>query len=253
MPNRLRGRASLLLAALGTLAIAFPLGVLASHQFSDVPSDNPFHSNIDALVASGVTTGCGGGRYCPKDYVTREQMAAFLDRLGALATGRAPVVNADRLDGISSEGFLKADATEPWRVVGQPGQPAFGPAVNDCDAATGNDPSVCEPWANFDPNAQDWSTAAFYRDPVGTVHLRGVVTNPGTGSFRNRTIFVLPATYRPSQPMTLGVVTYDGGGSSGGNVAHLFGSVYIETDGRVLFARAGGSWLSLDGITFRAP
>ena len=41
----------------------------------------------------------GGGNYCPKDYVTREQMAAFMNRLGALQAGKTPVVNADKVDG----------------------------------------------------------------------------------------------------------------------------------------------------------
>lgn len=81
------------------MSLVIPAGVvLASHQFSDVPDSNPFHADIDALVDSGVTLGCGSGKYCPKDYVTREQMAAFLNRLGALADDKTPVVNADRLD-----------------------------------------------------------------------------------------------------------------------------------------------------------
>ncbi|HEX2766163.1 MAG TPA: S-layer homology domain-containing protein [Candidatus Limnocylindria bacterium] len=76
------------------MLLAFPLGVLASHQFTDVPDSNPFHNDIDALVDSGVTSGCGGGKYCPSSNVTRGQMAAFLNRLGALGPGKTPVVNA---------------------------------------------------------------------------------------------------------------------------------------------------------------
>jgi len=94
---RTRHRAVLVALLLGA-AIAFPLGVLASHQFSDVPDSNPYHADIDALVDSGVTTGCGGGKYCPSAFVTREQMAAFMNRLGALQAGKTPVVNADRVD-----------------------------------------------------------------------------------------------------------------------------------------------------------
>ncbi|MGH2383070.1 MAG: S-layer homology domain-containing protein [Candidatus Limnocylindria bacterium] len=87
-------------------ALAFPAGfVLASHQFSDVPNSNPFHADIDALVDSSVTSGCGGGRFCPKDPVLREQMAAFMNRLGALGPGRTPVVNAAELDGLSATDF----------------------------------------------------------------------------------------------------------------------------------------------------
>lgn len=90
-----------LLAALVAVLVALPAGiVLASHQFSDVPSTNPFHGDIDALATSGVTAGCGGGRFCPTDNVTRQEMAAFMNRLGALAPNKTPIVNADRLDGL---------------------------------------------------------------------------------------------------------------------------------------------------------
>lgn len=99
-------RRGLTVLALTIAVVALPLGVLASHQFGDVPDSNPFHADISALAASGVTTGCGGGNYCPSAFVTREQMAAFLNRLGALAAGKTPVVNADRLDGHDSTEFL---------------------------------------------------------------------------------------------------------------------------------------------------
>ena len=36
--------------------------------------------NIEALAASGITSGCGGTSYCPDNPVTRGQMAAFLVR-----------------------------------------------------------------------------------------------------------------------------------------------------------------------------
>jgi hypothetical protein len=55
-----------------------------------------------------VTSGCGGGKFCPDRNVTRAEMAAFLNRLGALAANRTPVVNATKLDGIDSTGFAKA-------------------------------------------------------------------------------------------------------------------------------------------------
>lgn len=49
-------------------------------DFLDVPSNNPFYTEIGKLSARGVTLGCGGGNYCPNDPVTREQMAAFIMR-----------------------------------------------------------------------------------------------------------------------------------------------------------------------------
>jgi hypothetical protein len=74
-------------------------------------------------VDSKVTSGCGGGNYCPTANVTREQMAAFLNRLGALGPGKTPVVNAktaqtaqtaadaNTLDGLDSTAFLRTTAT----------------------------------------------------------------------------------------------------------------------------------------------
>ncbi|HET8647968.1 MAG TPA: S-layer homology domain-containing protein [Vicinamibacteria bacterium] len=50
----------------------------ATATFLDVPSGHPFFRFVEALVASGITGGCGGGRYCVDDPVTRGQMAVFL-------------------------------------------------------------------------------------------------------------------------------------------------------------------------------
>jgi hypothetical protein len=103
-PTRIRGA---VLGLVTALLLAFPLGVLAAHQFGDVPNSNIFHGDIDALVDAGVTAGCGGGNYCPNQAVTRGQMAAFMNRLGALAPGKVPVVNADRLDGYHANGLIR--------------------------------------------------------------------------------------------------------------------------------------------------
>jgi hypothetical protein len=46
--------------------------------FTDVPTTNPFYRFVEAMVASGLTGGCGPGLYCPNDPVTRAQMAVFL-------------------------------------------------------------------------------------------------------------------------------------------------------------------------------
>jgi hypothetical protein len=46
--------------------------------FGDVPTSHPFFQFIEALAASGITGGCGGGNFCPDAPMTRGQMAAFL-------------------------------------------------------------------------------------------------------------------------------------------------------------------------------
>jgi hypothetical protein len=91
---RLRARRGVLITGVLVALMAFPLGVIASHQFSDVPNSNPYHADIDAIADAGVTTGCGGGNYCPNAFVTRQEMAAFMNRLGALQSGKTPVTNA---------------------------------------------------------------------------------------------------------------------------------------------------------------
>jgi hypothetical protein len=49
-------------------------------DYADVPSSDPFHSAVVKISRKGITTGCGGGNYCPGLSVTRGQMAAFLLR-----------------------------------------------------------------------------------------------------------------------------------------------------------------------------
>jgi subtilisin family serine protease len=46
--------------------------------FNDVPVSSPFCPWIQELAQRGVTSGCGGGNYCPQTVVTRAQMAVFL-------------------------------------------------------------------------------------------------------------------------------------------------------------------------------
>ena len=46
--------------------------------FLDVPASDPGFQFIEALSASGVTAGCGGGNFCPDSTLTRRQIAIFL-------------------------------------------------------------------------------------------------------------------------------------------------------------------------------
>lgn len=81
MRHRISRRLTIVGATI-VLALAAPLGVVLAAHFNDVPDSHLFHDDIAALAASGVTTGCGGGNFCPDQFVTRGQMAAFLNRLG---------------------------------------------------------------------------------------------------------------------------------------------------------------------------
>jgi len=50
--------------------------------FDDIPQNFPFYNDIESLFQIGVTGGCSTNppNYCPKDRVTRAQMAVFLER-----------------------------------------------------------------------------------------------------------------------------------------------------------------------------
>lgn len=50
----------------------------ANATFGDVPTSSPQFRYIEALVAAGITAGCGNNSYCPNNPVTRGQMAVFL-------------------------------------------------------------------------------------------------------------------------------------------------------------------------------
>lgn len=93
-----------------TALIVAPLTAVATHSFTDVPDSNTFHADIEWLKDSGVTRGCNppaNTEYCPDDNVTRGQMAAFMRRLAG--DNQPPTVNADRLDGVDSSQFLRAN------------------------------------------------------------------------------------------------------------------------------------------------
>jgi hypothetical protein len=60
----------------------------AEHRFSDVPATAIFHDAVDWLANRLITLGCTASLYCPNDFVTRAQMALFMQRLGSALTPR---------------------------------------------------------------------------------------------------------------------------------------------------------------------
>jgi len=70
------------------VAVAFVAGSLlsgagavwANHQFTDVPADHKFHSEIDWMASNAITTGYADGTFKPTDAVSRQAFSAFLKR-----------------------------------------------------------------------------------------------------------------------------------------------------------------------------
>jgi hypothetical protein len=87
-----------LLMAIAVLAVmTIPIAAMASAGFDDVADDNIFTADIQWLADAGVTKGCNppaNTKYCPEANVTRQQIAAFMHRLGT-----NQVVDAGALQG----------------------------------------------------------------------------------------------------------------------------------------------------------
>ena len=75
-----------------------------SRDFFDDDETSQHEGAINALAASGITGGCGTGRYCPRAPVTREQMASFL-------------VRAFELPGTSRDYFTDDDTSQHERSI----------------------------------------------------------------------------------------------------------------------------------------
>ena len=69
-----------------------PPAVGGGTGFNDVVVNHWAAAWIKQLAADGITTGCGGGNYCPEDPVTRVQMAIFLLRAKYGAVYTPPAV-----------------------------------------------------------------------------------------------------------------------------------------------------------------
>jgi len=70
----------ILVAASTAAATTYWLHHQGSFYFADVPAGDPAGDHIGYAAEAGVTGGCASHRFCPDAYVTRRQMAVFLER-----------------------------------------------------------------------------------------------------------------------------------------------------------------------------
>lgn len=188
-------------------------------MFNDVPASSPFCSFIEELARRGVTSGCGGGNFCPGDAVSRAQMATFI---------------------------VKTLGEPAWHEVGTPGEPEFL-SVFGCE------------WDNFDEghtSAAFLHDGNSFVHLKGVVQVESIFScedsfdDPQqTGA---RVVFILPEGFRPARTGAfvtltngqLGRVTVHSGAS--GQPAGL-----VRVELPTTFDNAD-EWVSLDGISFRA-
>ncbi len=84
------------------LARALELPATEADHFTD-DAGSLHEPDINRIAAAGISNGCQPWLYCPTNPVTREQMAAFLNRLGSLDGVSTPSVDAASVDGLGSE------------------------------------------------------------------------------------------------------------------------------------------------------
>lgn len=70
--------------AIGSMSFLFSAAAAAAPcaGFVDVDDTDQFCPNVTWMKQNGITLGCTATQYCPNDFVTRLQMAAFMNRLG---------------------------------------------------------------------------------------------------------------------------------------------------------------------------
>lgn len=95
-------------------------------------------------------------------------------------------------------------------------------------------PSFLNSWVNFDGTANQ---CGYMRDPNGFVHLRGKVK---TGTI-NTAIFALPANYRPEYKETFVGISND-----------AVCKIEVDTSGNVVPVTGNNTYVSLDGLIFKA-
>lgn len=104
-------------------------------------------------------------------------------------------------------------------------------------------PTLLNSWANY---GSPWNPSGYWKDSLGVVHLRGLVSTGATGSI----IFVLPVGYRPANQEAIATIAF------GLSMGYTFGRVDVWTNGSVQcqtgVTTGANAAFFLDGLTFRA-
>lgn len=93
-------------------------------------------------------------------------------------------------------------------------------------------PTLINAWVN---TGGGFETAGYLKDPLGFVHLKGVLQGGSSGT----TMFVLPVGYRP------GATTLN----SNGNPSFFAGQVRVDSNGNVQGLYSGSSTTSIQGLS----
>jgi hypothetical protein len=220
-----------------------------------------------AWAATKLAKNSVGAKQIKKNAVKAAEIKANSVKTAELADGSVSTLKLADGAVVSSkvgDGSLRAEdlaLPEPWHEVGP------GSDTEDLCSDPANTAVFCSkpplaifaPWSPWENWGSGYATAAFYKDQLGIVHLRGLVAeaNQASSSPIVRSIFRLPAGYRPDSRR---LFTTNGRDAVGG-LEVAVGRIDIHADGLVEFMNdcngglsdcsATGPFVTLDGISFR--
>jgi hypothetical protein len=84
--------------------------------------------------------------------------------------------------------------SDVWHEIGAPGEPAFGSAWEN-----GKPPYICNAPEPQPAGCPTYNTAAFYKDALGVVHLKGTLQWDSSATFPDTKAFRLPPGYRTAK------------------------------------------------------
>ncbi len=200
---------------------------LGSEAFQDAPewfvryleAVKPFHKDLATVLAGNIGN----------ENLSRQVIATTLQTgttpEATFATGNVAVKhNLGRTPRSLTIAQIRLDqpgaayASESWQVV----------------AST----SFLNGWTNYDTAVHN--SAAYWKDPMGVVHLRGVIMSGTFNTDATGQVFLLPAGFRPARHEVFAAA------SSSLGEARVYSTGYVHAVG------GNNSYFSLDGMSFRA-
>jgi hypothetical protein len=177
----------LVFGALAVVAVAAPAS--AADRFDDVTANSVHAGPIGEVADAGITAGCAIGRFCPRDEVTREQMASFLARSGTRST-----FGTDITELTASNGFDGVAASVTARSAAATGGTStvtlHGSVTVYADSSDGGNVTAC-------PCEVE---AFIYRDSDEAQGPSGWTQLPGTFASSGRSSTSVPVTWMTTIP-----------------------------------------------------
>lgn len=194
------------------------------HFFGDVTFDMDINGKIsEAYFADHAATASAADELSPSGEIAWGQVLKTGSDLADLQTK-----NLSSLTQNSSNRTVTDTEKATWNAKASSEQESWSAAT------------LQNSWVNL---GGTYATAGYYKDQVGTVHLKGVIKS-GTAS-DGTTILILPTGYRPSEDLIISTISST---ASAIQVSRLD----IMMDGRVIIYNAANNFFSINNIHFRA-